>query len=320
MPYPALTAGSKTPQARRIIRRTKLCHNIGVKAPDSLQRFLFEHAAIRGELVHLDTAWQAVLDRHDYPPPVRDLLGELMAAAALLSNILKFDGSLILQIQGRGPVSLLVVESTSQHTLRGMAQWTGDPQPSSFPELVGDGRFVITIDPKGKAQRYQGIVELEGETVAAALENYLTRSEQLDSRLWLAADTRQAAGMLLQKMPGKTDEDHDLWDRAIQLGATLRRDELLALPACEIIRRLYHEEDIRLFESQPVQFHCGCTRERVANALRLLGYNEIQSILEERGAIDVDCEFCNQHYTFDKVDAEQLFAAESSRPASPTRH
>jgi len=304
----------------RIKNDAKLCHTIRVKAPDRLQRFLFEHAAIRGELVHLDTAWQAVLDRHDYPPPVRDLLGELMAAAALLSNILKFDGSLILQIQGRGPVSLLVVESTSQHTLRGMAQWTGDPQPSSFPELVGDGRFVITIDPKGKAQRYQGIVELEGETVAAALENYLTRSEQLDSRLWLAADTRQAAGLLLQKMPGKTDEDHDLWDRAIQLGATLRREELLALPAGEIIHRLYHEEDIRLFESQPVQFHCGCTRARVANALRLLGYNEVQSILEERGAIDVDCEFCNQHYTFDKVDAEQLFAAENSRPASPTRH
>jgi len=291
-----------------------------VNTPDRLQKFLFEHAAIRGELVHLDSTWRTVLDRHDYPPAVRNLLGELMAAAALLSNILKFDGSLILQIQGSGPVNLLVVESTSQHTLRGMAQWKEAPESMSFPELVGKGKFVITIDPRGKTNRYQGIVELIGNTVSEALEYYLTRSEQLDSRLWLAADSQQAAGMLLQKMPGQTDEDQDLWNRAIQLGETLKREELLTLPSNEIIRRLYHEEDIRLFESQLVTFRCSCSRERVINALRMLGYNEIQSILEERGAIDVDCEFCNQHYTFDKVDAEQLFAADSSRPASPTRH
>lgn len=289
-------------------------------ATDSLQRFVFEHAAIRGELVHLDSTWRAVLDRHDYPPAVRSLLGELMAAAALLSAILKFNGSLILQIQGSGPVNLLVVESTSERTLRGMAQWTGALEPMPFPALVGEGRFVITIDPREGGQRYQGIVSLEGETVSAVLENYLARSEQLDSRLWLAADTRQAAGMLLQKMPGSRDEDSDMWARATHLGATIKRDELLGLPAREIIRRLYHEEDVRVFDSETVRFRCSCSRERVVNVLRMLGYDEVQSILRERGAIDVDCEFCNQHYTFDPVDAEQLFASDLATRISPTQH
>jgi molecular chaperone Hsp33 len=291
-----------------------------MKTTDNLQRFVFEHAAIRGELVHLDNTWRAVLDRHDYPPAVRDLLGELMAAAALLSATLKFTGSLILQIQGNGPVHLLVVESTSERTLRGMAQWTGEPEYMPFPALVGEGRFVITIDPKEGGQRYQGIVSLEGETVAAALENYLARSEQLDSRMWLAADTRQAAGMLLQKLPDDRDEDSDMWMRATHLGATITRDELLALPAREVIRRLYHEEDVRLFDSEDVHFHCSCSRERVTNVLRMLGYDEVQSILNERNAVDVDCEFCNQHYTFDRVDAEQIFASGLDTKISPTRH
>jgi molecular chaperone Hsp33 len=287
---------------------------------DSLQRFLFEHAAIRGELVHLDATWRAALERHDYPPAVRGLLGELMAAAALLSATLKFNGSLTLQIQGSGPVGLAVVEATSERTLRGLAHWSGAPEPMPFPALVGQGRFVITIDPREGGQRYQGIVSLEGDTVSAALENYLARSEQLDSRIWLAADTQYAAGMLLQRLPDRHDEDADTWNRATHLGATLTRDELLTLPAPEIIRRLYHEEDVRLFDRENMRFHCGCSRERVANVLRMLGYDEVHSILHERGKIDVDCEFCNHHYTFDRVDSEQLFAAESASPASPTRH
>lgn len=287
---------------------------------DTLQRFVFEQAAIRGEIVHLDSTWRAVLERHDYPPAVRNLLGELMAAAALLSAILKFKGSMILQIQGNGPVNLLVVESTSERTLRGMAQWSGEPLPVSFAELVGQGKFVITIDPKEEGQRYQGIVSIEGETVSEALENYLARSEQLDSRLWLAADTEQAAGMLLQKMPAVHDDDADLWQRATHLGSTIAQHELLGLPAHEILRRLYHEEDVRLFEGEAVRFHCSCSRERVVNVLRMLGYDEVRSIISERGAVDVDCEFCNQHYHFDSVDVEQVFAAHTPETISSTRH
>lgn len=289
---------------------------------DSLQRFVFEHAAIRGEIVHLDSAWRAVLERHDYPPAVRNLLGELMAAAALLSATLKFTGSMILQIQGNGPVGLLVVESTSERTLRGMAQWSGTPESMSFSQLVGEGKFVITIDPKESGQRYQGIVSIEGDTVSQALENYLIRSEQLDSRIWLAADNQQAAGMLLQKLPRDEteDEDSDMWTRASYLGATLTPQELLNLPARDIIHRLYHEEDIRLFDGEPLRFQCSCTRERVVNVLRMLGYDEVRSIITERGAVDVDCEFCNQHYRFDSVDVEQVFAAHVPSSISPTRH
>jgi molecular chaperone Hsp33 len=291
-----------------------------VKPHDTLQRFVFEHAAIRGEIVHLDSAWRAVLDRHEYPPAVRNLLGELMAAAALLSATLKFNGSMILQIQGSGPVNLLVVESTSERTLRGMAQWSGEPSPMPFPELVGEGKFVITIDPREEGQRYQGIVSIEGETVSAALENYLARSEQIESRLWLAAGIEQAAGMLLQKMPAGPIEDSDMWQRATHLGSTITPDELLELPAREILHRLYHEEDVRLFKAEAVRFQCSCTRERVVNVLRMLGYDEVRSIITERGAVDVDCEFCNQHYHFDSVDVEQIFAAHTPETISPTRH
>lgn len=289
-------------------------------ASDSLQRFLFEQAAVRGEHVRLDASWRTVLERHDYPPAVRDLLGELMAAAALLSATLKYTGSMILQIQGDGPIRLLVVEATSDRTLRGMAQWKEIPEQASTAELIGDGRFVITIDPREDGQRYQGIVSLEGASVSAMLENYLKRSEQLESRLWLAANAERAAGLLLQRLPGDTDEDDDAWGRLTLLGATLKTEELLGLTGRDIIHRLFHEEDLRLFDADTIRFACSCSRERVVAVLRMLGHAEVQSILQEQGNVDVHCEFCNRRFTYDAVDAEQLFAAESGNPASPTRH
>jgi molecular chaperone Hsp33 len=281
---------------------------------------MFEHAAVRGEIIHLDATWKAVLERRDYPPALRTVLGELMAAAALLSATLKFSGSLIMQIQGGGPVKLLVVECGSDLTMRAMAHWNGElAEDAALPELVGEGRFVITIDPKKGRQTYQGIVDLEGGSVAAVLENYMQRSEQLDTRIWLASDSHGAAGMLLQKMPDSPEVDADAWNRAIHLGATVKRQELLDLPARAIIHRLFHEEDIRLFDSTPVHFGCTCSRERVANTLRMLGHDEVRSLLEETGYIEADCEFCNRHYVFDAVDAEQIFAA-NPVPAGPTRH
>lgn len=292
-----------------------------MKQSDSLQRFMFEHAAARGEIIHLDATWKAVLDRRDYPPALRTVLGELMAAAALLSATLKFSGSLIMQIQGGGPVRLLVVECGADLTMRAMAHWDGDlAEGAALPELVGEGRFVITIDPKKGRQTYQGIVDLEGGSVAAVLENYMQRSEQLDTRIWLAADSHGAAGMLLQKMPDGPEADTDAWNRAALLGATVKPRELLDLPAREIIHRLFHEEDIRLFDSSPVHFGCTCSRERVANTLRMLGHDEVRSLLDEVGYIEADCEFCNHHYVFDAVDAEQIFASDVAGPASHTRH
>ena len=287
---------------------------------DSLQRFIFENAPIRGEIVHLDATWQAVLERRQYPPRVREVLGELMAAAALLTSTLKFDGRLIMQIQGKGPVSLLVVECTSDRTMRAIAQWQGEIPDAPLAALVGDGRLAVTIDPLKGKERYQAIVALEGLTVAEAFENYFARSEQLATRLWLASDPRQAAGMLLQRLPEAEPSDDDAWMRAVHLGSTITRDELLALPVREIVHRLYHEEDIRLFSRMPVSFRCSCSRARVEAVLRMLGRDEIYSILEEQGSVSVDCEFCGNRYEFDRIDAEQLFAALHSIPATSTRH
>ena len=282
---------------------------------------MFEHAAVRGGIVHLDATWKAVLERRDYPPALRAVLGEMMAAAALLAATLKFSGSLIMQIQGGGPVRLLVVECGADLTMRAMAHWSGGlAEGATLSELVGEGRFVITIDPKTGRQAYQGIVGLEGGSVAKVLENYMQRSEQLDTRIWLASDSRCAAGLLLQKMPSGPETDADAWSRAMHLGATVKPRELLDLPAREIIHRLFHEEDIRLFDNAPVHFGCTCSRERVINTLRMLGRDEVRSLLDETGYIEADCEFCSHHYVFDAVDAEQIFAGDVAGPVSHTRH
>ncbi len=287
---------------------------------DSLQRFLLERTPVRGEIAHLDATWRAVLERRSYPAPLERLLGEMMAAAALLSATLKFEGSLIMQIQGSGPVQLLVVEATSDHTLRATAKWEGELAEGNVGALLGEGRFVISIVPSSGTQTYQGIVSLEGNSIAEVLEHYMAKSEQLETRLWLASDSHQAAGMLLQKLPATPTEDVDAWNRATRLGETIKRDELLGLPAPEIIRRLYHQEDVRVFEPRPVAFRCSCSQDRVTSMLRMLGHDEVRSIVAERGNVEVDCEFCGRHYAFDSVDAEQVFAADLITPAQKTRH
>lgn len=291
-----------------------------MRTPDTLHRFLFEHAAIRGNLVYLDASWRTVLSHREYPAPLRDALGELMAAATLLSATIKFSGSLIMQIQGAGPVDLIVVECTSERQLRATANWSGDISQVSWPELVGSGKLVMTIDPIGGKERYQGIVSLEGGSVAQALEEYLQRSEQLDSRLWLAADGERASGMLLQRLPRDTHEDDDVWERAELLAETLTAEELTTLAPAQLLHRLFNEDDVRVFEPEPVCFRCRCSRERVADMLRMLGAAESASIVAEQGQVSVDCEFCHQRYVFDAVDVEQIFAASASPPSSSTRH
>lgn len=288
---------------------------------DSLRRFLFEHAPIRGEIVRLDSVWQNVIERHNYPPVLRDLMGELCAAAVLLAATLKLKGSMILQIHGKGAVKLLVVECSGDLEVRATAKWEGDLLHGTLQELVGDGRFAITLDPKDGNQAYQGIVALEGESVAEILQNYMTRSEQLETRLWLAADGKSAAGMLLQKLPEQPEsQDDDAWGRAVQIADTLKPEELLNVPAGELVHLLYHEEDIRLFDAQDVVFRCTCSRENVARMLRMLGRDEVESIIAERGDVEVHCEFCNQRYVFDRVDADAVFADIMAIAANQTLH
>ena len=285
---------------------------------DILQRFLFENANIRGDIVHLDATWQAVLEKHSYPTPVRHLLGEMMVAAVLLSATLKFKGRLIMQVQGDGPVSFMMVECSSEHTLRGLAHCQTDVETGDLKTLVGEGRLAITLEPSDNAERYQSIVELTGDTLSDALGNYLDVSEQLQTQLWLSVDNYSAGGLLIQKLPeSEKIADGDTWNRIQQLSSTITDNELLTLPATDIIRRLYHEEDVRIFETEPVCFRCHCSRDRVGNMLRTLGREEVESIIAEESVVQVACEFCNHKYEFDAVDCEQLFIPTIS-PDSPT--
>lgn len=286
---------------------------------DTLQRFLFEGAAVRGELVRLDATWRAVRARHDYPPAVARVLSEMMVACALLAATLKFRGALVMQIQGSGPLRLAVVECSAGLSLRATAKWEGEAT-GDFAQLVGPGRFAITLDPKDGGASYQGIVAVEGPSVATALEHYMARSEQLATRLVLATDGEQAAGLLLQKLPGRLSQDADAWNRLAQLSGTLTEDELLRRPFRDILRRLFHEEDVRLFDPEPVHFACSCSRAKVVDMLRLLGAEEAHAILAEQGEVEVSCEFCNQRYRFDALDVKQLFATDVLTLAGSTRH
>jgi molecular chaperone Hsp33 len=297
---------------------------------DSLQRFIFENAAVRGEFVEISDTWQQVQARTAYPAPVRDLLGEMLAAAALLSANLKFNGMLVMQMHGDGPVRLLVVECDSDLRLRATAKLAPDAviaDDADLTQLVnahGHGRFVITLDPKDKLpgqQPYQGIVPLDGESVAVVIENYMLRSEQLDTKLWLAADAGVSRGLLLQKLPkeGGIDapvaDDAETWNHTVTLASTLQRAELLSTDISTLMHRLFWQETIRVFEPRHPSFHCSCTREKVGNMLKMLGKEEIDSALADLGQLSINCDFCGQHYAFDKVDCAQLFASESAGTA-----
>ncbi|MFA9217648.1 MAG: Hsp33 family molecular chaperone HslO [Sphingomonadaceae bacterium] len=304
--------------------------SITIATPDTLQKFIFENASVRGEFVDISATWREVLSRHAYPVAVKKLLGEMVAAAALLSANLKFNGSIIMQIHGDGPVRLLVVECDAELRLRATAKLDPDAQIADDTKLTallnahGKGRFIITLDPADKMpgqQPYQGIVPLDGDDVATVIENYMLRSEQLDTKLWLAADDQVSRGLLLQKLPynGGTAEEQALtqddaletWNRAVILGSTLKEQELLDTGIDVLMQRLFWEETIRVFDPLHPSFHCTCTREKVGNMLKMLGRDEVESVLAELGHVGVNCDFCGQHYDYDPVDCAQLFASDA---------
>jgi len=322
---------------------------------DQLFKFLFDGAdssksSVRGEIVSLHEAWREIGAHHDYPAPVLRMLGELLAASSLLTANLKFNGALIMQIHGDGPVVLLVAECNADLTMRATAKLAPNvhvADDAGFKELVnatGKGRFAITLDPKDRQDGqtpYQGMVPLEGNSIADALENYMLRSEQLETRLWLAADANRAHGVLLQKLPLHRGEDGgpggatvatgteletslETWARAVTLANTLEREELLSTDPQTLMRRLFWEETLRVFEPLPCAFHCSCSRERVGAMLLTLGKAEIDETLADQGSIHVNCEFCNRAYDFDAVDCAQLFATnnpvDGMRVANILRH
>lgn len=285
---------------------------------DALHRFLFDGTDVRGELVHLDASWRAVLSRHSYPDTVRNPLGEALAATALLTGTLKFDGALILQVQGEGPLRTLVAQATHARTIRGLARWEGEVPTGGNEAVFGPGRLVLTLEPE-EGERYQGIVPLLGANLAEALETYFRTSEQLGTRLWLAAGEQRAAGLLLQRLPGEVGTEED-WNRIVTLADTITPDELLGLPTETVLHRLFHEERVRLYEGEPVAFRCTCSRERIEDTLRALGEAEMEEALAEQGEVEVSCEFCNRVYRWDLVDARRIFTAATRHEAPAARH
>ena len=291
---------------------------------DTLHRFLLEGLGIRGEFVHLDATWKSVLERRNYPEPLRTVLGECMGATALLAATIKLDGTLTLQARGgRGPVSLLVVEATGARTLRGLARFADLGEASALPDLIGDACLAITVDPGADADRYQGIVEVDESSLSGVIEQYFTRSEQLPTKLWLACNGAAVAGLLLQKLPASDGvavddtERAEAWERSIMLADTVTGRELIDLDAHTLLRRLFVHEGCRVFQPERWGFACTCSRERVRTTLQSLGRSECESILEDEGAVDVTCEFCGACYDFDTVDVAELFVPGSV--AAPDR-
>lgn len=301
---------------------------------DILKKYLTTDHSTRLQTLQLSESWQTGLAHQHLPPQVVSLLGELSAAAVLLAGNIKFDGSIVLQLQGNGPVRLIMVECTSALALRATAHLREDaaiPNSSSLQTLLnpdGQGRFTVLLDHKDRPEgtpAYQGIVPLEGNSVAQALEHYMRHSEQLETRLWLAADTQHCTGLLLQRMPGATAPDGQpimpgddtSWSHCQTMANTLKPAELLSDSPDTLMHKLFWEDDLLAFPEQSVRWHCPCTRERVASMLRTLGQTEIQSILAEQNHVHIDCNFCGKPYEFDPIDCAALFLDESDQQHAP---
>ncbi len=282
-----------------------------------VQCFLFEQHPVRGCVARLDPVWQGIQAKRDDPPFVRQYLGEMLAACALLSAHLKFEGSLSLQLMGDGPLSLLVAEYRSPVHLRATARFQSDlpvADDADFAMLVGpNARFAVIID-QGKGEPWQGVVPVEAGGIAASLQAYFEQSEQLKTDFLLVADAEHCAGFLLQKMPDEKADESD-WESLFMLAETLKPEELLRWDEMELLQKLFAEEDIRLFDAQPRRHVCTCSREGVERMIVQLGRPEVEKMLAEQGRIEVTCEFCAQTHVLDRVDVAGLF--EQGRHAAP---
>jgi molecular chaperone Hsp33 len=284
---------------------------------------LFDDCDIRGELVTLGDSYREVLSHNPQATAVRRLLGEFLAAVGLLSSTLKFDGKIILQARGDGALATIMAECNHHNNMRGIVRLNPDTAPNeallengNLQQLLGTGVLVITIEPtraenfEGNLERYQGRVPLDADNLSGCLEHYFQQSEQLASRLWFAANDDYATGFLIQAVPQQlnTNEDvnRDHWETITTLADTIKEEELLGLDHTTILYRLFHEQPVRVFEPKALRFSCSCSRERSANALMTIGKEEVEELLVEKGSIDIDCQFCNQHYHFSAGDVRKL--------------
>jgi molecular chaperone Hsp33 len=285
---------------------------------DRVRRFTLEKHPIRGHAVRTTDAWLALREHLDYPPAVQQLLGEAVGAVLLLAATLKFEGTLTLQLQGKGLVSLLVAQCTHDFKVRAMAKHQGltaNDGEAGFRSLAGEGQIIVTVEAKDRASSYQGVVPIAGDSLSESLETYFVQSEQLPTRVMLAATAGVVSGMLVQRIPGEGGKPQgdpaaleSAWMKADHAMAALTRNELLEDDIEQRLVRMFGADEVRVFGGHTVTFECRCSRERVTNVLRSLGVDEVRSVIAEQGAVTVTCEFCQKPYKFDAIDAEQLFA------------
>jgi molecular chaperone Hsp33 len=272
---------------------------------DSVTPFGFESLPVRGALIHLSRSWRRMLRDHDYDALVTETLGHAAAATGLIAQSLKFDGAVTLQILGGSALPMLVMQVTSELDVRGMASVAESATANDFGDLTHGAQCAVTVDSGGRP--YQGIVEIDSNSLAASLEHYFARSMQVPSHIVLVADGDVAAGILLQQVPGEPIDPDD-WLRLRFLAQTLTAGDFEGDAGMDLIGKLFAEDDVRVYTSRPVDFRCRCTAAKTEDVLRMLGEAEARDTLAEQGRIEVTCEYCGRRRHFDAVDVERLFS------------
>jgi molecular chaperone Hsp33 len=275
---------------------------------DTLQRFIFEHAHIRGEIVHIDKTFQDIMQQRNYPPMVKNLLGEALVSCLLLASSIKFEGRLNLQFQGDARLPLILVQCDHELNIRAFAKFTEGLEILDYATAFLQGQMVLTINQNNQTQAYQSTVPIQATSMSENLMAYFAQSEQIPTQVWLAVNEDKAAGMLVQLMPGQDSmQREEFWEYAVQLGQTVTEDELLNLDNQTLLYRLYHETEVRVFDSKYTRFLCRCSPERMQQVLKILGEQGAQELLKEKGEIAVTCDFCNSKYVFDPIDVTLMF-------------
>ncbi len=274
---------------------------------DFLQGFLFDNSDVRGKIVRLNNSIRTIMDQHDYLPAIRSILGELLAASVLLSSTLKYEGQLTLQFQGESAIKMLVAKCNHKFEIRGLAQWDKDVDAEQLRQAFFSGKLMITVEEARDNQRHQSIVAIENKSIAEAIETYFKQSEQIPTKIILGNDKNYFAGFLAQKMPSHSTEQINFWQHVDILTSTLKSEELIKWDNQTLLKKLFHEEDIRLFHIEPVMFNCTCSHEKTQNTLRLLGQKEALAAFLTHKVLTVTCEYCNKSYEFTKQAVEQLF-------------
>lgn len=275
---------------------------------DFIQRFIFENAPVKGEIVHLETTFQDIINKKDYPPMVEQLLGEALISTLLIVSSIKFKGSLSLQFQGDQRLPLLLVQTDENLNIRACVRFQENLATEEYAESFLTGKMALTITQDNQTQSYQSIVPIGSTSMAENLMFYFAQSEQISTKIWLAAESNRAAGIMLQLMPGGTTEEREhFWEYAVQIGETITPQELINLNNETLLHRLYHEEDLRLFDKRNVRFQCRCSQEKMRQVLLAIGEKEARDIISEQGKIEVECDFCNKKYYMDIIDLEMLF-------------